>query len=93
MIEAIIQNPKKAEVYNIGGGKENSCSILEAFDMVSNVTGIPMIYEYLDENRKGDHICYYSDLSKVKEHYPSWKIYKSLSSIFQEISNKVPLQF
>ena len=93
LIEAIIQNPKKAEVYNIGGGKENSCSILEAFDMVSNVTGNPMIYEYLDENRKGDHICYYSDLSKVKEHYPSWKIYKSLSSIFQEISNKVPLQF
>ena len=58
------------EVYNIGGGKDNSCSILEAFDMAECVTGKRMISEYVEDNRVGDHICYYSDLSKMKKHYP-----------------------
>jgi hypothetical protein len=62
-----IQNPRIAEVYNIGGGKDNSCSILEAFDLVESVSGKKMIYEYVEENRIGDHICYYSDLSKISK--------------------------
>jgi CDP-paratose 2-epimerase len=40
----------------------------------------------VDENRIGDHICYYSDLKKMKAHYPAWGITKSLKTIFAEIA-------
>ena len=78
--------PRVAEVYNLGGGKGNACSILEAFRKVENLTGHPMQWRYVDENRIGDHICYYSDLRKMKSHYPSWDIAKPLDAIFQEIA-------
>ncbi len=78
--------PRVAEVYNLGGGKDNACSILEAFRMAEAVTGVPMKWRYVEENRIGDHICYYSDLHKMKEHYPNWSITKPLASIFQEIA-------
>jgi CDP-paratose 2-epimerase len=84
-IELFIQAPRCGEVYNLGGGKENTCSILEAFDIVASLTGKKMQYEYVDKNREGDHICYYSDLRKMKEHYPNWSITKRLTSIFSEI--------
>jgi len=83
-----IQNPRIAEVYNIGGGKDNSCSILEAFDLVESVSGKKMIYEYVEENRIGDHICYYSDLSKIKVHYPEFEITKNLNYIIENIYKK-----
>lgn len=44
-----------------------------------------MTYEYIDENRKGDHICYISDLAKMKSHYPEWTITKGLKTTFEEI--------
>jgi CDP-paratose 2-epimerase len=78
--------PRIAEVYNLGGGKGNACSILEAFQMAGQITGRTMRYRYLDENRIGDHICYYSDLRKMKQHYPAWGISKKLPGIFQEIA-------
>ncbi len=84
-IEAFIRNPRSGEVYNLGGGRDNSCSILEAFSLAEDVTGQKMIYDYEDSNRSGDHICYMSDLSKIKEQYPSWRISKSLPDIFEEI--------
>jgi CDP-paratose 2-epimerase len=77
--------PRCAEVYNLGGGKNNSCSILEAFDIVHGLTGTRQRFSYVDEPRVGDHICYYSDLSKMKSHYPAWTITKSLATIFEEI--------
>jgi CDP-paratose 2-epimerase len=77
--------PRSGEVYNLGGGKQNSCSILEAFQRVEALTGKPMQYDYSDTNRLGDHICYYSDLRKMKAHYPNWDISKSLDDIFGEI--------
>lgn len=77
--------PRVAEVYNLGGGKENSCSIIEAFQMTQKITGRLMNSRYVDENRIGDHICYYSDLRKIKLHYPAWSITKTLDSIFREI--------
>jgi CDP-paratose 2-epimerase len=82
---AFIQSPRGAEVYNLGGGKENSCSILEAFAMVESFTGIAQVYCYVDENRIGDHICYYSDLRKILAHYPNWNIGNSLSSTIEQI--------
>ncbi len=84
-IEEFIKAPRIAEVYNLGGGKDNTCSILEAFDIISKISGKPMKYKYDDTNRIGDHICYYSDLRKMKAHYPEWSITKSLQSTFEEI--------
>ena len=78
--------PRVAEVYNLGGGKGNSCSVLEAFQLAERHTGKPMRWTYVDENRIGDHICYYSDLRRMKSHYPAWDIAKSLDDIFGEIA-------
>ena len=83
-IELFIQSPKSGEVYNLGGGRENSCSILEAFQQVEAMTGKPMEYDYVDKNREGDHICYISDLTKMRSHFPAWDISKSLTDILEE---------
>jgi CDP-paratose 2-epimerase len=87
-IEEFIKAPRVAEVYNIGGGKDNSVSILEAFDLIAKISGKPMKYKYVDQNRIGDHICYYSDLRKMKAHYPNWDITKSLEDVFVDIYNR-----
>lgn len=84
-IDEFIKNPRVAEVYNIGGGYDNTCSILEAFAIIEKISGKAMKYIYEDENRIGDHICYYSDLRKMKNHYPNWGITKDLETIFKEI--------
>lgn len=84
-IEEFINSPRSGEVYNLGGGRNNSCSILEAFSIVESITGTKMNYDYIDKNREGDHICYISDLSKMKEHYPGWDITISLEEIFEQI--------
>lgn len=84
-IALFAEHPRCGAVYNIGGGRGNSCSVLEAFDMVSRLTGIPMQYTYQEKNRAGDHICYISNLAKMKADYPGWDITVSLSEIFEEI--------
>lgn len=80
------QAPRVAEVYNLGGGKENSCSILESFRLLEEITGKPTRWRYVEENRVGDHICYYSDLRKIRAHYPAWNITRKLNTIFEEIT-------
>jgi CDP-paratose 2-epimerase len=77
--------PRIAEVYNLGGGKQNSCSILEAFQIAESFTGKKQVFTYVDQNRIGDHICYYSDLRKMKSHYPSWDITISLTETIRQI--------
>ena len=84
-IDCYLEDPYVGEVYNIGGGHANSCSILEAFQICQEISGKKQIFEYLDENRIGDHICYYGDLSKIKKHYPKFKIRKSLEQTIREI--------
>lgn len=84
-IEHFIEKPRVAEVYNIGGGRENSISILEAFTLIESISGKKMNYEYVEKNREGDHICYISDLSKMKSHYTQWDITKNLKTTFEEI--------
>jgi len=81
------RHPRCGEVYNLGGGKDNSCSILESFQMIAQITGKKQRYRYVDQNRAGDHICYYSDLRKLKSHFPSWGITKSLPAILREIAD------
>jgi CDP-paratose 2-epimerase len=84
-IEKFIEQPRNGEVYNIGGGKENTCSILEAFQIVQEYSGIPMKFKYDEKNREGDHICYYSDLIKMQNHYNGWGITISIHQTIQEI--------
>jgi CDP-paratose 2-epimerase len=84
-IEAFWENPRCGEIYNIGGGKKNSCSIMEAFEEISALSGKRMHSEYVTKHREGDHICYISDLSKMRRDYPDWYLTKSLDDIFTEI--------
>lgn len=84
-IHEFIVAPRSGEVYNIGGGRANSISILEAFSLIESISGNPMSSEYVEQNRQGDHICYISDLSKMRAHYPSWEVTKDLGTTFVEI--------
>lgn len=80
------QNPKKGEVYNAGGGRENSTSILEAIDKINKIAGTRWEnYTISDENRIGDHIWYISDLSKFKRDYPGWDITIDLDEIIRQM--------
>ncbi len=85
LMAAFIERPRCGEVYNLGGGRANSISILEAFELTQRISGKPMRFEYCDQSRKGDHICYISNLAKIKSHFPSWQITRSLEQIFKEI--------
>jgi CDP-paratose 2-epimerase len=84
-MEAFINAPRTGEVYNLGGGKTNTCSILEAFSIAESFSGKKQVFEYIDKNREGDHICYYSDLRKMRSHYPQWNITISLEETIRQI--------
>ncbi|HEY5814281.1 MAG TPA: NAD-dependent epimerase/dehydratase family protein [Terrimicrobiaceae bacterium] len=84
-IAEFVANPRVAEVYNLGGGKANSCSILEAFALAERFSGRPQNYVIVEAGRIGDHMCYYSDLRKIKSHYPTWEVSVSLPDIVAEI--------
>jgi CDP-paratose 2-epimerase len=84
-VHSFLDAPRCGEVYNIGGGKDNSCSILEAFAIAEEFTGKAQRYTYVDTPRVGDHICYYSDLRRMKAHYPRWTITKTLRDTIAEI--------
>ena len=84
-IEEFLQAPRVAAVYNLGGGRDNSCSILEAFALTEKFTGQKQVHTYLDENRIGDHICYISNLAKMRRDYPAWDITISLEDTIHQI--------
>ena len=84
-MHAFAENPRAGEVYNLGGGKDSSCSVLEAFQIAEKFTGRAQQFTYVEQNRAGDHICYYSDLRKMRTHYPAWDISKSLEETIGEI--------
>ena len=84
-IHAFADAPRTGEVYNLGGGKANSCSILEAFALVEQVSGHRQRHSYVRTNRIGDHICYYSDLRKMRDHYPEWDITVGLEQTIVQI--------
>ena len=84
-IEEFIKAPRMAEVYNLGGGKQNTCSILEAFKIAEKFSERKMLYKYSEQHREGDHICYYSDLRKMRSHYPQWDITISLEETIRQI--------
>jgi CDP-paratose 2-epimerase len=84
--EAFARDPRPGEVYNLGGCRQNSCSMKEAIDAAENLTGRKLDVTYVDDNRKGDHICYISDMSKFHSHYSQWSISKSLGEIYGELA-------
>jgi CDP-paratose 2-epimerase len=84
-VEEFAAAPRPGEVYNLGGGRGNSVSILEAIARVEALTGRKVRHTYRDEARRGDHLCYISDLRKLKAHYPNWGITRTLDDIFLEI--------
>jgi CDP-paratose 2-epimerase len=84
-IEEFAANPRPGEVYNLGGGRGNSVSMLEAIAKIEQLTARKLDWRYVEEARKGDHICYISDLRKFQRDYPRWKITRSLDAILEEM--------
>src|SRR5215472_5939473 len=84
-VEEFASNPRPGEVYNMGGGRENSISMLEAIDHIDQMSNKKLTWRYVEEARKGDHICYISNLGKFKRDYPNWKITRGLDAILEEI--------
>ncbi len=78
------RHPRMGEVYNLGGGRGNSISVLETIDMLAAM-GFTLNWSYKDQNRTGDHICYISDLTKIRSHFPNWKLEYDLLRIVNEI--------
>ena len=79
------QHPRCGEVYNMGGGALSNCSMLEAIDLCQEISGKPLDWEYVEQNRKGDHIWYISDVSRFKSHFPKWHIRYNVESILRDI--------
>jgi CDP-paratose 2-epimerase len=80
-------SPRCGEVYNLGGGRRNSLSILETIDALAGM-GLHLRYSYQDVNRVGDHICYISDLSKLHSHFPNWNMEYGLPRILDELVSR-----
>jgi CDP-paratose 2-epimerase len=78
------RRPRCGEVYNLGGGRRNSLSILETIKILADM-GFSLQYQHKDQNRTGDHICYISDLGKIRSHYPEWRMEYDLPAIISEI--------
>lgn len=83
--ESFISDPKKGEVYNIGGGFKNSASILEIIQILRDEHNLKLEYNISEDNRIGDHMCYYTNLEKIKSDFPSWSISRSLEEIIEEV--------
>lgn len=77
--------PRSGEVYNIGGGRHSNCSMLEAISICEKITGNPLQWKYTEENRRGDHVWWISDISRFQQHYPNWKQQYDVPRILQEI--------
>ena len=85
------QNPHQGEVYNAGGGRSNSTSVIEAIQKINEITGSNYTnYTINPTNRIGDHVWYISDLSKFQSHYPSWRTQNSLDDIIERIAKTHP---
>lgn len=83
--EAFARRPQPGQVYNLGGGRDNAASILESIALIEEIGGYQINWSYQEQNRTGDHICYMSDLRKLKSHFPDWKITRSLPDIIGEM--------
>jgi CDP-paratose 2-epimerase len=87
---AFYEAPRVAAVYNLGGGRANSVSVLEAIAHLEALAGRRLKTEYVDQARIGDHICYISDLRRLRADYPGWSITRSLDDILRELIAQPP---
>src|SRR3954451_16283450 len=85
-VMAFAESPRPAAVYNLGGGRGNSCSMLEAIEALEELHGRTLDAEYVDEARRGDHICYISDLGRFRADYPGWELSISLGEIYEQLA-------
>ena len=83
---AFFRRPRVAEVFNIGGGPDVNCSLLEAIAMAEEVTGRRLDWSYQETNRTGDHIWWVSDTRKFRSLYPEWRMTYDLRAILEEIN-------
>jgi CDP-paratose 2-epimerase len=83
--DAFMAAPRAGEVYNLGGGRQSNASILECFEMVEAASGRKVTWRYDDRNRSGDHICYISDMSKFRLHYPGWSLTRRVVDMVDEM--------
>jgi len=77
--------PRVAEVYNIGGGRYSNCSVIEAIDLCQEITGRPLDWTYVEQNRIGDHIWWIGDNGRFADHYPGWELQYDVKAILQEM--------
>ena len=82
---AFFQNPRAGEVYNIGGGRDCNCSMLEAIELCETISGRKLDWTYSEDNRAGDHIWWISDTRRFRQHYPDWSIRHDVGDILEEI--------
>jgi CDP-paratose 2-epimerase len=82
---AFAARPRPGEVYNIGGGRQNAASVLECISLIEEIAACKLEWAYSEQNRLGDHICYISDLRKLRSHYPEWSITHSLPDVVREM--------
>jgi CDP-paratose 2-epimerase len=85
---AFHRNPRAAAVYNIGGGRESNCSMLEAIAECERITGRQMDWDLGEDNRIGDHRWWISDLAPFKADYPDWSIRYDVPAILQQIHDQ-----
>jgi CDP-paratose 2-epimerase len=85
-IAAFAEHPSTAAVYNLGGGRANSISVLEAIARLEELYGRRLATEYVEEPRRGDHICYISDLRRLRGDYPDWEITISLDALLEDVA-------
>ncbi len=79
------QNPRVAQVYNIGGSRYSNCSMLEAIQKSEQIAGKKLDWKYVETNRSGDHIWWISDIGKFKGHYPDWNLTYNIDDILSQI--------
>src|SRR5262249_11549116 len=84
-VEAYAADPRPGEVYNIGGGRDNAASVLECFALIREIGGYDVAWIYDERHRPGDHVCYISNLGKLKSHFPKWSVTRSLSATVREM--------
>jgi CDP-paratose 2-epimerase len=85
-IMAFAERPSSGAVYNLGGGRENSVSLLEALARFEELLDCAIATEYVEDARRGDHVCYISDLSRFRADYPEWELTVGLDTLFTELA-------
>jgi len=85
---AFYESPRVAAVYNLGGGRANSISMLEAISRLEELYGRKLDVEYVEEPRRGDHVCYISDLSRFRSDHPSSELTVPLDAILADLARE-----